>query len=525
VTSLSETVRSEWEQVLRASRSQPLAPAPDSAAEPAVADLLLAGTPETIGSSEYAAVTVSSSLTSSPSDLKQDVTGLLEALRSSSIGASELMSSVLQALELDDSGGVLRLIDGATEAAAASAERYRRNQPLPLDGIAFAVKDIMDVADTVVTSGSLQTGNRRASCDATIVARLRSAGAIPVAMSATTEFACGAPENRRYGTVRNPWDQTRWSGGSSSGSAALLAGRAVPLALGSDTGGSIRIPAAWCGVTGFKPTHGLIPRTGVTPLSWTLDHVGPMTRSVRDLELLLPLLAGPDGVDPLIAGPMLAAPDLQGLKGLQVGALGGWFADKCEPEVLAAWQQALELLRAAGAEVSPVDLGDLSLTQQEAYLLCYCELASLQESRSDTFELFDEGTQQRILRGQAASATDYLRALRRRSAVQQNVLAAMAGLDVMISPGTATEAASASQAHQRLYGSGTVLHGEQARNTMIFDYVGFPALMIPAGLGVSGLPVAIQIIAGPRADLTCLAVGAAFQDQTRHHLAMPPAQR
>src|SRR5690606_22098903 len=163
-------------------------------------------------------------------------------------------------------GAVLAVVDGADEAAAVSDLRWREGVPRPLEGIPFAVKDIIDVAATPVTAGSRTTRDRVADTDATVVARLRAAGAIPVLMTATTEFACGAPNNARYGMVTNPWARDRWTGGSSTGSAAALAAGLVPLALGSDTGGSIRVPSAFCNLTGIKPTYGLVPRTGVASL-------------------------------------------------------------------------------------------------------------------------------------------------------------------------------------------------------------------------------------------------------------------
>ena len=254
---------------------------------------------------------------------------------------------------------VLAPIAEAEAMASDSAARIRTGRARPLEGVPFGVKDIIDAAGQPVTCGSFQTGDRVAATDATVVARLREAGAIPVAMLATTEFACGSAHNPRYGAVHNPWDRTRWTGGSSTGSGATLAARMLPLALGSDTGGSIRIPAAWCGITGLKPTRGLVPRTGVAPLSWTLDHVGPMARSADDLALVMPLIAGPDGADPMAAGQYAGERWRTDLKGLRIGVPGGWFLELQDEAVLAAWRSALAVFEGLGAELVPVDLGDL----------------------------------------------------------------------------------------------------------------------------------------------------------------------
>jgi aspartyl-tRNA(Asn)/glutamyl-tRNA(Gln) amidotransferase subunit A len=309
-----------------------------------------------------------------------------------------------------------------------------------LEGVFFGVKDIIDVAGARVTCGSWQTEDRIATRDATCVARLRAAGAIPVFMLATSEYACGAVVNARYGAVPNPWDRTRWAGGSSTGSAAALSARIVPLALGSDTGGSIRIPAALCGVTGLKPTRGLVPRTGVATLSWTLDHIGPMARSSADIARVLPVLAGPDGEDPLAATQLPDLSLMPDLAGLRVGVPDGWFIERCDSAVLAAWRAALDVLRDAGATLLPVNLPDLALAHEEAWMILYAELASCQESRLGMLDRFDSGTRDRIGRGQEVRAADYLRALRRRPLVQDALLEAMRDVDVLVTPGVGAEA-------------------------------------------------------------------------------------
>lgn len=171
-------------------------------------------------------------------------------------------------------GAVLAVIDGLDELAAEADRRWRSGTARPLEGVFFGVKDMIDVAGAPVTAGSVVTGDRIATRDAVVVARLRAAGAIPALITATTEFACGAPVNARYGVVRNPWDTDRWTGGSSTGSAGALAAGLVPFALGTDTGGSIRVPSALCGLSGLKPTYGLVPRTGVVSLAWSLDTSG-----------------------------------------------------------------------------------------------------------------------------------------------------------------------------------------------------------------------------------------------------------
>jgi aspartyl-tRNA(Asn)/glutamyl-tRNA(Gln) amidotransferase subunit A len=416
---------------------------------------------------------------------------------------------------------VLAPIAEAEAMAADSAARIRAGRGRPLEGVPFGVKDIIDAAGQPVTCGSLQTGDRVATTDATIVARLRENGAIPVAMLATTEFACGSAHNARYGAVCNPWDRTRWTGGSSTGSGATLAARMLPLALGSDTGGSIRIPAAFCGITGLKPTRGLVPRTGVAPLSWTLDHVGPMARSADDLACVMPLIAGPDGQDPMADGQYAGDRWRSDLTGLRIGVPGGWFLELQDEAGLAAWRAALAVFEGLGAALVPVDLGDLATAHTDGYCIMMSELASLQEPDLDRIAAYDPGTRARIEQGLRFSATDYLRALRRRPVVMERVAQAMRSVDVLITPGVGSEAASLADLTVTVNGSRHPLQLVLPHNTMIFDYTGLPALMLPSGQGSTGLPVAIQIVGKPFDDALCLSLGSAFQRATAFHLRSP----
>jgi aspartyl-tRNA(Asn)/glutamyl-tRNA(Gln) amidotransferase subunit A len=416
---------------------------------------------------------------------------------------------------------ILAHLPEADAMARDSAARIRAGTARMLEGIPFGVKDIIDAAGAPVTCGSFQTGDRVAETDATIVARLRAQGAIPMVMLATTEFACGSAHNPRYGAVRNPWDRTRWTGGSSTGSGATLAARMLPLALGSDTGGSIRIPAAFCGITGLKPTRGLVPRTGVAPLSWTLDHVGPMARSAEDLAFVMPLIAGPDGQDPLAAGHYAGDRWRGDLAGVRIGVPGGWFQEVLDDAVADAWQAALRTFEALGARLVPVDLGDVATAHTDGYLIMMCELASLQEPDFHRMEAYDPGTRARIEQGQRFMATDYLRALRRRPLVMQRVSQAMAAVDVLVTPGVGGEAAFLEDLTIAVNGTRHPLQTVLARNTMIFDYTGLPALMLPAGAGRSGLPVAIQIVGKPYDDALCLSLGSAFQQATDFHRRAP----
>ncbi|TCU83822.1 aspartyl-tRNA(Asn)/glutamyl-tRNA(Gln) amidotransferase subunit A [Curtobacterium sp. PhB191] len=546
------TIAPQLDRALAASRANPLPAAPSALrAEPAHSAQLfgrllgaaieaapaVAATPGTGADTTPARPADAPSASRPAADTAADaaadsaaatVIELLDAYRSGTTTPSAVLAALAPHWTSDDvwSDAVLRLVDGAEAAAAESTRRWADDEARPLEGIPFAVKDIIDVAGTIVTSGSLQTGDRVAPADATVVARLRAAGAIPVFTAATTEFACGGPHNARYGAVRNPWDPERWTGGSSTGSGSALAARIVPLALGSDTGGSIRVPSALCGTTGIKPTYGLVPRTGVASLSWTLDHVGPMARSAEDLALALAVIAGSDGEDPttFTAVPLIEA-EPERVEGLRIGVPRGWFTERVDTAVLDAHAAATEQFRALGATLVPIEFDDLESIDAECWTVFYGELAANQEANAATADLFDAGTRARFDVSFLPTAADYLRALRRRPLVQAAMVARMdeAGVDVVLTPGIGATAPRLDDLTMSVDGERFNLHDVIPRNTRLFDYVGFPALMMPAGTAPDGLPVGVQLVARPWDDRLVLSAAAAFQRVTTHHRLVPPS--
>lgn len=528
------TIAPELARALADSRARPLPAAPSTlAAEPGHSQTLFARlldqAPSHPDTSRTTLLPDAAGTTRTAVDPAQaSVTELLAAFADGATTPAAVLAALEPLWTADAvwSDAVLRLVDGPRAAAAESTRRWADGSARPLEGIPFAVKDIIDVADTVVTSGSLQTGERVAPTDATVVARLRAAGAIPVFMAATTEFACGGPHNARYGAVRNPWDAERWTGGSSTGSGAALAARIVPLALGTDTGGSIRVPSALCGTTGIKPTYGLVPRTGVTSLSWTLDHVGPMARTAEDLALVLDVIAGGDDQDPTShpTVPDLGA-DPDRIVGMRIGVPRTWFTERVDAAVLEAHAAAVDRFRALGAEIVPIEFDDLEAVDSECWTVFYGELAANQEANAPTAELFDDGTRARFDVSFTPTAADYLRALRRRPLVQAAMVARMdeAGVDVVLTPGIGATAPRLDDLTMSVDGERFNLHEVVPRNTRLFDYVGFPALMMPAGTAPDGLPVGVQLVGRPWADGTVLSAAVAFQRTTAHHLRVPPA--
>lgn len=451
-----------------------------------------------------------------------DVEALLAAFADGTLSPSSALASLVNTIPATRTGreSVLRLVPGAQAAAMESDARWKAGNPRPLEGIPFGVKDIIDVEGAVVTSGSLFTGDRIAPSDASAVARLRAAGAIPFTITATTEFAAGSPHNPRFGAVSNPWNAERWTGGSSTGSGGALAARLMPLALGTDTGGSIRVPSCWCGTTGLKPTRELVSRAGVAPLSWTLDHVGPMARSGRDLARVLPFMtAEPDAA--LLADCQAVLSDAS-VKGLRIGVPQTWFIDCVDNAVLVNWEAALSQLENLGCVLVPLPVLDIEPWHEAGWVILQSELAALHGTRLDRADLFDKGMLHRLNNGLQFSAVEYGRALQLRAEARACFIAAMDGIDLVVTPGLGGEAGRLDELTVDVNGTPHAFQTVISRNTMIFDVTGLPALMLPSGLGRTGLPTGIQVVGRPGDDALCLRLGAAFQSTTTFHQAMPP---
>ncbi len=412
--------------------------------------------------------------------------------------------------------------DVARTASQASAKRWSQGDPRPLEGIPFGVKDLVETAAVRTTGGSALFADYMPERTATAVRRIQQAGGILLAKLATPEFGFG--DAREGFEVRNPWDKSRWAGGSSSGPAAALASRELPLAVGTDTGGSIRVPASYCGVTGLKPTFGRVPRDGVMPVSWTLDHTGPMARTAEDIALLLAVMVGHSPCDPVASTRPVddyVERHADEVRGLRIGIATGWFMDGCSSGVLNAFEAALGTLEGLGAELRETVLPHAALAGTIAWVITVAEFASLHEEHFDRLDEFTPSAAERLVAGATVSALDYLRALRARSLVQQDFEEAFGSVDAIISPATPTTAPRIAPPVESFFEDGDRVWLERvARNFLIHNVAGTAAMVVPAGLD-DGLPTAIQIAARPFDEVTCLRVGAALQAVTDHHLALP----
>jgi aspartyl-tRNA(Asn)/glutamyl-tRNA(Gln) amidotransferase subunit A len=413
----------------------------------------------------------------------------------------------------------------APEIALAAARDAEREVAAgrwrgPLHGMPVALKDIIDLAGLPTTGHSRILIENVASADAVVTARLKAAGAVMMGKLSTHEFAIGGPSfDLPWPPAVNPWGGKHFPGGSSSGSGVALAAGMTPAALGTDTGGSVRNPASMCSITGLKPTYGRVSRRGVLPLAFSLDHVGPMTRDVRDNVLLLQVLAGHDPDDPGSADvpvPDFSADLEKGIKGLKVGLVRHFYTDDmvADPQQAQAVDDAAEVLRRLGAEVREVRLRPL-----QEYVTCVRIIISseafaihrrwLQERPRDYGDL----ARQRILGGAAVSAADYIDALRMRSRLTRATLAAFAGFDAVLTISSMDPPCVIDDADEcaRIY-------PRQARQP--FNATGQPAIAIPAGFTADGLPLSIQIVGHPWQEAMVYRVAYAYERATgwtRHH--------
>lgn len=432
----------------------------------------------------------------------------------------------IDATDSDVNAVLTLLADEALAAAAESDRRWAQGTARPLEGVPYGLKDIVATAGVRTTGGSALFIDHVPDTDAVLAARLAEAGGILLAKLGTFEFACGGAVNRTFGPVRNPWDHTRTTGGSSSGSGAAVALGQVPLAIGTDTGGSVRIPSAFCGLSGLKPTYGRVPRAGVMGLSWTLDHAGPMTRSVADCALMLDVIAGESPLDPT----SLPSPDQpftaslgRPVAGMRLGRARDVFETPMHPEVSAAYEAALDELAGLGVEFVDVELPTFDLAATTSWLIIYAEMLSLHGDHVHDIENRDEMGATLLGAGPFVSASDYLRALRLRVGFQRELAAAMSGLDALVTPAMTALPPLISPAMVSDLGDREVDWLVAACQPMVpFNLTGNPALVVPSGT-VRGLPVGLQFVGHQRDEATILALGSAWQAATDHHLVRPPA--
>ena len=407
-------------------------------------------------------------------------------------------------------------------AAEAADKAIRAGHRVgPLHGVPIALKDLVDLEGRVTTGGSKVWAERVSPVTATLAERLIAAGMIVLGKTHTVEFAMGSwGTNTHLGTPRNPWDPTvhRTPGGSSSGSGVAVAAGLAPVAIGTDTGGSVRLPAAWCGIVGLKVTAGRISTYGVLPLSSTLDTPGPLARSVEDAALIFRVLNGPDPRDPqtLMWTPADPLPALRrGIDGLRLAVLPDAERVGVDADVLAAYNASLETLAAAGARIVRVALPH----RFSDYAAATGRIIGAEGYRfvghlvDDPTLPTDPHVRPRIQLGRDVSARDYLRTLAEREEHRRAFATALADVDALLTPTTQTAAIPIAKVDQT---------GTAAYFTRAVNYVGVCALAVPNGFTADGLPTSLQIVCQAGQEATALRIGFAYEQATAWKDRRPP---
>jgi aspartyl-tRNA(Asn)/glutamyl-tRNA(Gln) amidotransferase subunit A len=466
--------------------------------------------------------------------IELDLVGVAEAIDRGDVSAETVVRWSLERLERYGLAynAVLRIDASTALQAAREADLARRaRQPRGLlDGVPVAHKELFHRAGQPCTSGSLIDRDYVPADTATALRRLDAAGAIDVGTLHLAEFALSPTgHNEHLGDGRNPWNPSHVSGGSSSGSGIAVSTRLVFGSLGSDTGGSIRLPASMCGVTGIKPTHRRVSLFGVTPLAASLDCVGPLAQSARDCARLLRVIAGADAYGQAVNMPV---PDYEArldgsVDGLRIAVPGGYYDEDLAPEIRTALDESLRVFRDAGAIVVETALPDMNRVHALTGVVFAAESASVHR-RGLTERPHDYGKQirARLEPGLHYTATQYIDAIRARTQLRTDYLdAALGDCDVLHLPALSQLVPTINETTlgppEQIAASISML----TRCTRAINYLGLPALCLPAGVSASGLPIGFQLVGRPFDEATLLKTGDAFQRLTAWHRRMPDAVR
>jgi aspartyl-tRNA(Asn)/glutamyl-tRNA(Gln) amidotransferase subunit A len=436
--------------------------------------------------------------------LTWSIAKLSGAIKSKHVSPTEVTSATLRAIAEKDAtiNAYITVMeeDALGEAKEAEREIVGGRHRGPLHGVPIGLKDLLFTEGVRTTSGSEIYKDFIPDHDAQVVKRLKDAGAVIVGKLNMHQFAYGTTGDRSYfGPVRNPHDSSKMAGGSSAGAGAAVAAFLCYGAIGSDTGGSIRIPASCCGIVGMKPTFGRVSKRGAVPLSWTLDHLGPMTRTAEDNAIMLNAISGYDAKDPYSikqGEEDFAAEVGHSIEGITVGVPTSFYFDVIEPEVQRVFDDGVELLKRQGAEVVPVDLDHMDelLTAQQVILTAEAH-AALEKELHESPDKIEEEVRGRIVSGILLQANEYLRALRVKHAAIESFQRAFESVDVIVTP---TLCAVPPNIDQREMDLGGVKEHPRilARLTGPTNTVGFPSVSVPGGTSTDGLPVGLQLI-GP----------------------------
>jgi aspartyl-tRNA(Asn)/glutamyl-tRNA(Gln) amidotransferase subunit A len=456
---------------------------------------------------------------------KLDIAAVARGISTKSLSAVALTEMMLDRVGRIDRNllsyvTVLRedAIRSARQAEKEIADGHYRGA---LHGIPIAIKDIYDTKGVRTTACSKVRENHVPAEDSTVVRKFREAGAVILGKVSTHEFAFGFDSH----PTKNAWNSNHIPSGSSGGSGAAIAAGLCFAATGSDTGGSIRAPAAANGIAGIKPTYGRVSKSGVAVLSWSLDHAGPMARTVCDLAILLGVMAGPDPLDPHtkdVAVPNYVDALSGDIRGIRLGIPSNYFFDDVEPFVADAVRTAIASLEALGAKAVPIFIPDLDGVLDCMLAIAMSEASAYhQQALRTTPELFSDETRLLLEAGEMTLATTYINAQRSRFAIKNALKQAMKNVDVLVTPTQPTTALKIGQTTSRIGSREESVFGVSARFCAPFNISGLPAISVPCGFSPEKMPIGMQVVGKPFDEPTVLRIADAFERNTQWHLKYP----
>jgi aspartyl-tRNA(Asn)/glutamyl-tRNA(Gln) amidotransferase subunit A len=449
-----------------------------------------------------------------------DLATLAKSIREKEVSPVETAAALLKRIEKVDKklNAFITVLHDEVMTSAKQSEQEVMDGKIrgPLHGVPVGLKDIVYTKGIRTTMGSESFKNHLPGYDAAVVEKLKGAGALIIGKLNTHQFAYGPTGDRSYyGPSRNPYDTNRITGGSSGGSGAAVAAGLCYGALGTDTGGSVRIPSACCGIVGMKPTFGRVSKYGVFPLSWTLDHVGPMTRTVRDNAIMLSVMSGHDPRDPysIQRDPEDFTRHLhEDIKGSVIGIPTGFYFENVDEEILASMREVISLFKSLGAQIKEVAIPYIYEAWQAHQVVLRSEAFAIHKERvASEPDKYDDLVKERILTGQDTKAYEYVDAEQLRIKSVQGFHKVLQEVDVILAPTLAILPTEVFQTEITRYGERRLVRGEITRLTGPTDLNGLPSLTVPCGFSPQGLPIGFQLIGGRLNEAKVYQFGHAFE--------------
>lgn len=466
--------------------------------------------------------------------LPASITELGKLYRSGAVTPVEIVQQALARIDRLDPGlnSYLTVVeDRALEQAARAEKEFRAGHWRgPLHGVPYAAKDLLETRGIRTTVGSALRADNVSHTDAAIIERLDEAGAILLGKTGLHEWAYGITStNPHFGPIRNPWDPERIPGGSSGGSAAAQAASLCIFSLGSDTGGSIRIPAALCGIAGLKPTFGRVSRRGAFPLGHTLDTMGPFGSCVKDTALVYMSIAGHDALDPVSSTEPVEGLRWQGrrrLDGVVIGVPDHFYFDNLAPDIDSSAQAALRALAELGAELREVKMPDIEMANSLHRIILLAEASSVHHRLLERHrDAFGDDVRALLDQGSLVSAMDYINAQRARRVFCRRFGAAMESVDALVAPTVPIPTARIGELEVEVNGRAENVRLATTRNVRALNLTGLPVVSVPCGFDRDGMPIGLQIVGKKYSEKTILAIAAAYERATTWHLRLSPMAR